>query len=126
MTQPPKYVVGIGASAGGLEAIEGFFDHMQANDEVTFIIAQHLSPDFPSMMPDLLAHHTSRPIMTATNEMPLNPNVIYLIPASFEAQIENHCFKLRKLHRESSPQPISTLFESLALAYGQFTIGIIL
>ena len=126
MTQPPKYVVGIGASAGGLEAIEGFFDHMPENDEVTFIIAQHLSPDFPSMMSDLLAHHTSRSIMTAQNKMPLNPNVIYLIPASFEAQIENHCFKLRKLHRKLSPQPISTLFESLALAYGQFTIGIIL
>lgn len=126
MTQPPKYVVGIGASAGGLEAIQVFFDHMPKNDAVTFIIAQHLSPDFPSMMSDLLAHHTSRTIITVKNKMTLTPGVIYLIPASFEAQVEKNCFKLKKLQRKLSPLPISTLFESLALEYGQSTIGIIL
>ena len=126
MTQSLNYIVGIGASAGGLEAIQEFFNHMPKTDELTFIIAQHLSPDFPSMMSDLLANHTSRSIMTAKNNQPLSPGVIYLIPASSEARIENNCFKLKKLHRKLSPLPINTLFESLALAYGKCSIGIIL
>lgn len=121
-----KYVVGIGASAGGLEAIQEFFNHMPNTHELSFIVMQHLSPDFKSMMSDLLAQNTSMPIVTVKNKMTLKAGVIYLIPANYEARIEKNQFKLSKLHRESLPLPINTLFASLAKAYTNFSLGIIL
>ena len=124
--QPPKYIVGIGASAGGLEAIQDFFNHMPTINELTFIIVQHLSPDFISIMDDLLANNTSMPIITAKNRMTLKAGVVYLIPASFEARVEKNCFKLTIINRKSLPLPINTLFESIAVAYRQFALGIIL
>ena len=126
MPQTPKYIVGIGASAGGLDAIQAFFEHMPKRSDLSFIIAQHLSPDFPSMMRDLLAHHTTMPIQTAKDKMAINAGVIYLIPATFEAQVSKDCFILKKLQRKLMPLPINTLFESLALNYQQAAIGIIL
>ena len=51
------YVVGIGASAGGLEALQLLFDNMPSDTGMAFIIVQHLSPDFKSLMPELLAKH---------------------------------------------------------------------
>ena len=120
-----KYVIGIGASAGGLEAIQEFFNHMPKTDQLTFVIVQHLSPDFKSMMKELLVQSTSMPIVIVKNKMPLKAGVIYLIPANFEAQIENNHFELSKLNRKSLPHPISTLFESLAIAYTKFSLGII-
>lgn len=126
MTHPRKYVVGIGASAGGLEAIQALFNHLPETNELTFIIMQHLSPDFASMMGDLLAHNTSMPIMTVKNNMALHAGVVYLIPASFEARIEKNHFKLSKLKRGSLSLPIDTLFGSIAQGFRQLSIGIIL
>ena len=54
----PSRIVGIGASAGGLEALELFFDNMPINSGMAFVVVQHLSPDHPSMMNDLLSKHT--------------------------------------------------------------------
>ena len=120
-----KYVVGIGASAGGLEAIQEFFNHMPKTDELTFIIVQHLSPDFKSMMSDLLAQNTSMPIVIVKNKMVLKAGTIYLIPATFEAQIEKNHFELSKLNRKSLSHPITTLFDSLAKTHTKFSLGII-
>ena len=55
------YVVGIGASAGGLEALEAFFDNVPLPSGMAFVVIQHLSPDFKSLMDELLARHTSLP-----------------------------------------------------------------
>ena len=55
----PVLYVGIGASAGGLEALRDFFDHMNADSDAAFIVVQHLSPDFESLMDELLARNTS-------------------------------------------------------------------
>jgi two-component system CheB/CheR fusion protein len=122
----PKYVVGIGASAGGLEAIQNFFNNMPVTPELTFIIAQHLSPDFVSMMSTVLAHHTAMPILTAKNKMHLQSGAIFLIPAAFEAQVEENQFILKKIQRPSLSLPISILFKSLGESYTTHSIGVIL
>lgn len=57
-TVEPFHVVGIGASAGGLEALEQFFDHVPEDSRLCFVIVQHLSPDFKSMMDELLSRRT--------------------------------------------------------------------
>src|SRR5688572_3528844 len=74
------YIVGIGASAGGLEAIHEFFDHVPDNTNCSFIIIQHLSPDYKSMMADLLTKHTKMRVMDAAEGMPVKPNHVYVIP----------------------------------------------
>jgi two-component system CheB/CheR fusion protein len=76
--------VGIGASAGGLEAIERFFDNLPRKTGLAFVIVQHLSPDFKSMMDELLARHTELPIHLVENGMPVEAEHVYLIPPKNE------------------------------------------
>lgn len=61
------YVVAIGASAGGLDALERFFDEMSADSGAAIVVIQHLSPDHKSMMDNLLARHTEMPVLMAEN-----------------------------------------------------------
>ena len=72
--------VGIGASAGGLEALETFFTHMPPDSGMAFIVIQHLSPDYKSMMVELLSKRTSMPVFRAENGMLVEPSSVYLIP----------------------------------------------
>src|SRR4029077_7809952 len=78
------YVVGIGASAGGLEALERFFENVPSECGGAFVFVQHLSPDFKSLMDEILARRTSIPIRPVMNEMPVEANHIYLIPPKKE------------------------------------------
>ncbi len=123
----PKYVVGIGASAGGLEALEEFFGHLPTNTDACFIVLQHLSPDFKSMMPELLSKHTSMPIYQVSDGFTLEKNAIYLMPARTSMLIDNKVLKLsnqnpyRHLH-----MPIDIFFNSLAHDLKHKSVGIIL
>ncbi len=81
------YVVGIGASAGGLEAIETFFSNVPADSGLAYIIVQHLSPDYISLMPEILIKRTSLPLHTAEDGMRVEPNNIYLIPRKMNMKI---------------------------------------
>jgi two-component system CheB/CheR fusion protein len=73
-------IVAIGASAGGLEPIEQFFDHIPADTGAVFVVIQHLLPDFRSMMPELLKRHSMLKIISIVDGTKLEPNVIYLGP----------------------------------------------
>ncbi|MBK6962723.1 MAG: hypothetical protein IPH20_02015 [Bacteroidales bacterium] len=72
--------VGIGASAGGLEALEVFFRNMPVDSGMAFIVIQHLSPDYKSLMSELLSRYTTMEIFKAEEGMVVDPNSIYLIP----------------------------------------------
>ena len=75
------YVVGIGASAGGLQPLQEFFGNMPQDSGIAFVIVQHLSPEFKSLMSELLSRgHTSMALHHVEHGMPLEPNSIYLIP----------------------------------------------
>src|SRR5688572_396490 len=80
----PKYVVGVGASAGGLEALERLFSHIAPDTGLAFVVVQHLSPDFESMMVELIARHTSLPVMRIEDGMPLSADTVYVIPPGKE------------------------------------------
>src|SRR5918998_4348625 len=75
------YIIGIGASAGGLEAIHELFDNMPPDTNFSFVIIQHLSPDYKSLMGELLAKHTAMQVFEAQDQMPVQKNCIYLIPS---------------------------------------------
>ena len=74
------YVVAIGASAGGLEAIHEFFDNMPENRSLSFVIIQHLSPDYKSLLVDLVSRHTHMQVFEAENDLVIQRNCIYVIP----------------------------------------------
>jgi two-component system CheB/CheR fusion protein len=78
----PQYVVGIGASAGGLDPLVRFFDNLPRDTGMAFVIVQHLSPDFKSLMDELLARHTLLPIHLVEDGMPVEADHVYLIPAN--------------------------------------------
>ena len=76
----PSHIVGVGASAGGLAALEKFFRALPPDTGLAYVVVQHLSPDFKSLMEDLLARHTTMPIHRAEEGQVVEPNHIYLIP----------------------------------------------
>ncbi len=80
----PQYVVGIGASAGGLEALEQFFEKMPAKTGLAFVVVQHLSPDFRSLMDELVTRRTAIPLRRVEDGMAVEPDTFYLIPPKKE------------------------------------------
>lgn len=121
------YVVGIGASAGGLDAIERLFDQMPVDTGMSFVLVQHLSPNFESLMDELLARHTDIPIHRVTDGMPIKPNGIYLIPPKKNMVLSQG--KLLLTDQDSSGSlnlPIDIFFRSLAQDAGRRAIAIIL
>ncbi|RYG04479.1 MAG: chemotaxis protein, partial [Chitinophagaceae bacterium] len=83
-------IVAIGASAGGLEAIHEFFDHMPGRPDVSFIIIQHLSPDYKSLLVELVSRHTHMQVFEAGENMLLQKNCIYVIPNNKLMTIEKN------------------------------------
>ena len=75
-----KYIVTLGASAGGLSALESFCKELPLKPGCAFVIVQHLSPDFKSLMPQLLSAYTGIPIAQVTSGMLIEEDHIYLIP----------------------------------------------
>ncbi|MEM9338897.1 MAG: chemotaxis protein CheB [Bacteroidota bacterium] len=121
------YVIGIGASAGGLMALKDFFDHVPADCQHSFVIIQHLSPDYKSLMAELLARNTSLPIHEAGHNLSIKAGSIYLIPAG-----KNMTYSNEKLQLTDKPStndlnlPIDIFFRSLAKGLNERAIGIIL
>ncbi len=121
------YIVGVGASAGGLAALEDLFANMPIDTGMAFVVIQHLSPDFKSLMCELLARHTQMKIHRVENHMVIEPNRIYLIPARRNMVVSEG----RLLLTEQDPAgglnlPIDIFFRSLAQDVGKRAIGIVL
>lgn len=123
------FVVGIGASAGGLRALEEFFEHLPTDSGAAYVVIQHLSPDFKSLMKELLERRTRMAVYRVTEGMELQPNSIYLIPPG-----KNLILKSRKLHlleqeernRHGLNFPIDIFLKSLAKTQVERSIGVIL
>ena len=76
----PSHVIGTGASACALEALQEFFGGLPSNTGAAFVVVQHLSPDYKSMMSELLRKNTTMPIFEVTDSIVIEPNSIYLMP----------------------------------------------
>lgn len=119
------HIVGIGASAGGLEALEAFFSNMPATEDFAFVVVQHLSPDYKSLMAELLAKHTSIPILQGEDGVEVRPGRIYLIPRKKNMTIYKQ--KLFLTEQEHGLNlPIDIFLRSLAEDAGEKAVGIIL
>lgn len=121
----PFPIVGIGASAGGLEAFGQLLDAIPANTGMAFVLVQHLDPLHASQLTELLAPHANMPIVTVRDEMRAEPDHIYVIPPNTSIVLEDDHFRLPK--RESGIHlPIDIFFRSLAQVQGSRAIGVVL
>ncbi|MCX7179911.1 MAG: chemotaxis protein CheB [Proteobacteria bacterium] len=119
-------MVCLGASAGGLAALEKFFRHCPGDSGASFVVIQHLSPNHKSEMDKLLARHTGMPVTTAADAMPIEANHLYLIPPGVVMQVSLGCLHLTPRRPQGLSLPIDIFFTSLAGSYGRYAVGIIL
>ena len=119
--------MGIGASAGGLDACRSFLDALPADCGMAFILVQHLDPTHESMMVDLLTGHTSMTVLQATDGMPIKRNSLYIIPPGTYLSVEHGALHLSEPHaRHGARLPFDFLLNSLAADCGSRAICIIL
>src|SRR5476651_350294 len=122
----PHHIIAIGASAGGMEEINSFFDHTPL-DGVSYVIIQHLSPDFKSRMVELLAKHSKLVVEQAENGIAVKCNQVYLIPSDKFMTIRKGVLYLTNKENIKGPHlTINKFFTSLAADYGKKAIGIVL
>ena len=126
-TSDAMRIVGIGASAGGLAALEEFFKQVPLKSGAAFLVVQHLDPTQKAMLAELLQRVTPMPVREAQNGKLIEPNCVYVIPPNTELSLSNGALHLDK---PSEPRglrmPINILFSSLARAQGDRAIAVVL
>ncbi|MFB3890294.1 MAG: chemotaxis protein CheB [Candidatus Bathyarchaeia archaeon] len=118
-------IVGIGASAGGLEAFTKLLEELPDDTGMAFVFVQHLAPGQESMLTDILARSTAMPVHKVQNDMPVKPNNVYVIPPDVSMTIVDCTLKLQRevsrMHR-----PVDQFLISLAQDVKDLAIGVIL
>ena len=124
MTTKPKSVktssgrfsiVGLGSSAGGLEALGQFFSNMPNHSGMAFVVIQHLDPNHTDFMPELLQRNTSMKVFQATHRIKVKPNCVYVIPPNKSMTLlqgELHLFE--PIEPRGQRLPVDVFFRSLA------------
>ncbi len=120
-------IVGIGASAGGLEALEQFFGAMPKDSGMAFVVIQHLDPTHVGIMPELLQRITSMKVLQASDHLKVKPNCVYVIPPNKSLSLLNGILLLfDPIETRGLRLPIDFFLRSLALDHQEKSIGIIL
>jgi two-component system CheB/CheR fusion protein len=124
-TNARPLIAGVGASAGGVEALEAFFSGMPADTGIAFIVVTHLDPKRESMLAEIIARRTAMPVATASDGDEVEAQRVYVAPPSATLTIEGGRLRLRPAeHRE--PAPIDIFFASLAEDQQDRAIGVVL
>src|SRR4051794_19027456 len=120
-------VVGIGASAGGLDALNELFRYVQPAG-LAFIVVQHLAPDHESILPQLLARSTRMSVAAASDGVAIEANHIYVIPPNVDLAVMHGVIRILPTSPTARvPRlPVDYLFRSLAEDQGRAAIGIVL
>jgi two-component system CheB/CheR fusion protein len=121
------YIVGLGASAGGYEAIWEFFSHIPPDPGAAFVVVQHLNRHYRSIADKLLAKYTSLNIYRAKSHMPVEMNSIYILPENKVITLHNRHLYLRdRWPEEKINFTVDIFFQSLAEDVKEKAIGIVL
>jgi two-component system CheB/CheR fusion protein len=120
-------VVGIGASAGGLEALALLIGALPAGLDCSFVILQHLSPNYRSMLVQLMGRETEMPVKAVEDGDLPQPGTIYITPPNWNLQLHEGRFALEESRPDTGPRPsVNLFFKSLAEAKGELAMGVIL
>lgn len=120
-------LVGIGASAGGIQALRQFFTHMPSDSGMAFVVILHLSPTYDSNAAALLQSVTSMPVIQVTEIVPVEPNKVYVIPPTHDLSMNDGTIRLNE--RDGQQQrhaPIDLFFRTLADTHGQAAAAVVL
>ena len=121
----PKFIVGIGGSAGALNAYKALLKALPSNTGMAFVIISHMNPTAHSQLALILSRHTKMAVKVASEAMPILANQVYVIPPDADLLIENYIFKVIS-PRSGRNKQIDVFFASLAEAMGVRSIGIVL
>ena len=125
--QKPEVVIGIGASAGGLEALKDFIDTIVPNNYFCYVVAQHLSPSHKSMLAKLLAKNSRVSVNEMVDGEELEADKVYITPPNYNVTIENGVFHLTKPKNSVGPKPsIDLFFKSIADSFQTKCCAVIL
>lgn len=120
-------IVGIGASAGGVEALGQFFQNLPNDTGAAYVVIQHLSPDFKSIMDELLARYTTMPVHIIKENELVQPNRVYLMPSNKSLVLQNSMLILQdRAPNEILHLPIDRFFHSLADDQNENAVAIVL
>jgi two-component system CheB/CheR fusion protein len=120
----PTCIVGIGGSAGALNAYKALLDNLPADTGMAFVIISHMNPDAYSQLAQILARHTKMPALVAAAGMPISVNHVYVIPANADMEVEKYKFKVISPRSRRNAQ-IDLFFASLAEAFGSRAVGVV-
>lgn len=120
-------VVGLGASAGGLEALTRFFEKLPADTPMAFVVIQHLDPTQKGMMPELLQRATTMKVVQASDGLKVQPRCVYVIPSNSDLSLyEGRLHLLAPLAPRGLRLPIDFFFRALAKDQGEQAVGVVL
>ncbi len=121
----PNYIVGIGASAGGLNAYKAFFDALRPDTGMAFVVVSHIHPAAHSQLAEILSRHTKMTVTLAISGMKLWADEVYVIPGDADLLVENCALKVISPRTRRNAQ-VDIFFSSLATAMGKRAIGVVL
>ncbi|MBA2251043.1 MAG: chemotaxis protein CheB [Chitinophagaceae bacterium] len=124
-TVQPKFIVGIGGSAGALNAYKALLNAMPHDTDMAFVIISHMNPTAHSLLAKILQRHTKMSVTVASEAMPMLANHVYVIPPDSDLTMENYSFKVTS-PRIGRNKQVDIFFISLAEAMGVRAVGIIL
>ncbi|MEP7235246.1 MAG: chemotaxis protein CheB [Ignavibacteriota bacterium] len=119
-------VVGIGASAGGLDAFKRLLKAIPEDSGMAYVLVQHLDPSHESILPEILSRTTKIPVHEITDDIKLAPDHIYIIPSAKSLTSTDGVLKLTKRDRKIQNLPIDVFFTSLAEVHTSFAVGVVL
>jgi len=124
-TLQPKFIVGIGGSAGALNAYKTLLTAMPPDTRMAFVIISHMNPIAHSQLALILSRHTKMSVTVAADAMPILPNHVYVIPPDSDLTMDNYRFKVTS-PRSYGHKQVDVFFISLANEMGARAVGIIL
>src|SRR5947209_13852041 len=120
-------VVGIGASAGGLDAFHSFFGHMPADCGMAFVSILHLPLGRKSMLPEILARWTPMNVQEGLDGIEIRPNCVYIPPPHTVVSLVDGRLGVRPADaNEKISRPVDSFFDALASSLGELSIGVVL
>lgn len=120
-------IVGIGASAGGVQALEALFKGVASDVDMAYVVVTHLSPDRESHLHDIIRRHTELPVHVATHGARVEPRAVYVMPPAAVLSIKAGVLQITQRQAgQREPKPIDVFFSSLAEDCGDFACGVVL
>ena len=120
----PLAIVGLGASAGGLQAYTEFLSSLPADTEMAFVVVQHLAAEHESMLATILARSTAMPVIQVDHEPRIQRNTVYVIPPNRIMRLEDGKLILDQ-RAPGAPRSVDIFLSALAESHGQRAIGVV-